>query len=269
LELRVAEHFPTKLTLGNGIVLEEPPAVEGYLYRYKTGSHVRDPVYLSSHNGNIFFLSTDSAHPPQPPSVSLDSEAGPNQEGDPSSGGGSSSMISWESEVRRGAAQMLNAKYFLDMRNVVSIRRAVEPWVAVNETGFLGSGFRRTKKASTSSAEHRHSTTTNATSSEGGQHGNHGYSQEGPDVRIPGEDNHDDECGELPLSEEDAADEGGDGVLDKLSGEERSALKTKRSFEIVMRDKEVIRFEVSFIHYRFNVTRSSSYYFFHRHTIAK
>jgi hypothetical protein len=231
LEIRIAEHFPTRISLGNGNVLEEPPAVEGYLYRYKTESHIRDPVYLSSHNGNIFFLSTDSAHPPQPPTVA-------NQDGD-----ASSSMISWESEVRRGAAQMLNAKYFLDMKDVVSIRRAVEPWVAVNEAGFLGSGFKRTRKASTQSTE-RHSTTSNATTS---QHGSH---QEEPlerEVDLPEEENDDDESGVLHLSEEDAADEGGDESLNKLSGDERSVLKTKRSFEIVMRNKEVIRFEVGFI----------------------
>lgn len=161
-------------------------------------------------------------------------------------------MISWESEVRRGAAQMLNAKTFLDMRNVVAIRRAVEPWVAVNEAGFLGSGFKRTGKASTPSTEPGHLTTTNATSSEGYQHG---YNQEEPDIRIPGAENDDGESGELPLSEEDAADEGGDEVLDKLSGDERSVLKTKRSFEIAMKNKEVIRFEVSFI-IASNITRS-------------
>ena len=156
---------------------------------------------------------------------------------------------------------MLNAKCFFDMRDVVSIRRAVEPWVAVNEAGFLGSGFKRTRKASTQSTE-RQSTTINATSS---QHGSLQEESLEREVGLPGEENDDDESRVLPLSEEDAADEGGDESLNKLSGEERSVLKTKRSFEIVMRNKEVIRFEVGFIHYRLQL----AHLFFHRHTVAK
>jgi hypothetical protein len=46
------------------------------------------------------------------------------------------------------------------------------------------------------------------------------------------------------MTEYDINDRGGDEVLDRLNGEAKAKLKTRRSFELVMRNGEIIRFEV-------------------------
>jgi hypothetical protein len=54
------------------------------------------------------------------------------------------------------------------------------------------------------------------------------------------------DIGDVQLDEEDRADAGGDEVLNGIADAgDRNALKTRRSFELVLRSGETIRFEVS------------------------
>jgi len=46
---------------------EEPPSIEGYVYRYKPNTKLRVQVYLTVHSGGLFFLNPTQAHAPQPP----------------------------------------------------------------------------------------------------------------------------------------------------------------------------------------------------------
>jgi hypothetical protein len=262
LELRVAEHFPTRIALGNDTVLHEPPAIEGYLYRYKTTTHLRDPTYLATHNGNIFFINPASAHPPLPPTATLQEENG--SEGDPdpavtaaganatrTSGAHrmSKPSITRASEVRRGAAQILNAKMFLDMRNIVAVNRLTEAPVPAKGPAALKPG--RGRVVSITSRERRTSTTTNASSIDSHTRDNAGNGvgnsevRDTPPVNENEEEDHLANSDDIVLDEEDLADEGGDEVLDNLVGDLRTRLKTKRSFEILTRSHETIQFEVS------------------------
>ncbi|KIM21701.1 hypothetical protein M408DRAFT_333312 [Serendipita vermifera MAFF 305830] len=262
LELRVAEHFPTKISLGNNTVLHEPPAIEGYLYRYKTTTHIRDPVYLSTHNGNIFFLNPNSAHPPLPPTAALE-EPLEAEEGNPTTIGGTTgagtgasvsshgpkphSTVTRASEVQRGASQILNAKLFLDMRNIVSVRRLTEP-AGSKPSGGLNPG--KGKAPSVISRERRQSTTTHGSSSTSEAQEiaatsvGHSDSRAGhPPPANEEEGDHFENPDEIHLDDEDLADIGGDEVLDKLTGDAKANLKMKRSFEILTRSQETIQFE--------------------------
>ena len=67
LEIRMAQHFPTRLVLRDGRTLVEPAAVEGYLQHihHKTGARTR--MYVSTHDGNVYTTTSPKAHPPAPP----------------------------------------------------------------------------------------------------------------------------------------------------------------------------------------------------------
>ncbi|WWC88719.1 uncharacterized protein L201_003632 [Kwoniella dendrophila CBS 6074] len=67
LQLRPAKHQPSLLKLQDGTLLEEPPGIEGYLMRHKDGA-VKEQVYISSHDGNIFVGNMKDAQPPLLPS---------------------------------------------------------------------------------------------------------------------------------------------------------------------------------------------------------
>ena len=226
---------------------------------------MRDPTYLATHNGNIFFINPTSAHPPQPPTAALQEENEPEGEPDPAvtatgvnasaraSGANHPPMprpsITRASEVRRGAAQILNAKMFLDMRNIVTVNRLTEAPVPAKGPTALKPG--RGRVVSITSRERRTSTTTNASSIASHTHENAGNGvgdsgvRDTPPVNEDEDEDHVDNVDDVVLDEEDLADEGGDEVLDTLVGDSRARLKTKRSFEIVTRSRETIRFEVS------------------------
>ena len=247
LELRIAEHSHTKFFLRNGLSLQEPPALEGYLYRYRRGTHLRDAVYVATHDGNIFFVPTVSAHPPAPPTLPI-SPANPIPLPDPgqhtdittSTSAHSTSSVSTPAlthagEVARGAAQILAAKSFLDMRDIVEVRRAKEPWHPVMPgTNLLGGKKRRVASrgqsqgtGTQSQASRSVPSTTHLLGTDDGG---------GPLADI----------GDLQLDEEDGVDPGGDEVLNGIADPgERNALKTRRSFELVLRSGEIVRFEVS------------------------
>ena len=250
------------MALGNNTVLHEPPPIEGYLYRYKTTTHLRDPVYLTTHNGNIFFLNPNSAHPPLPPTaalhetpepeslapvgISTNSDSGTRNTPKAQATG---SSVTRASEILRGASQILNAKLFLDMRNIVSVKRLTEPVGPSKPATGLKPG--KGKASSVTSRERRHSTTTHGSSTDSETRENAGPNIDHSDSRAghtppvdEDEEDHLEEADEIKLGEDDLADIGGDEVLDKLTGEAKTNLKTKRSFEIVTRSHERIQFEV-------------------------
>ena len=64
LELRPAAHYPTSVRLANGSVLEEPAAVEGYVWRVKPVSGALTRLYLTTHDGHLFVSKPSRAFPP-------------------------------------------------------------------------------------------------------------------------------------------------------------------------------------------------------------
>ncbi|KAK8858607.1 hypothetical protein IAR55_002836 [Kwoniella newhampshirensis] len=63
LQLRSARHQPKALKLEDGSWLDEPPGIEGYLYRLR-GSKAKEHIYIASHDGNIFVAVHGEARPP-------------------------------------------------------------------------------------------------------------------------------------------------------------------------------------------------------------
>lgn len=113
MEIRLAEHYPAYLHLKNGSRLMEPPAIEGYLERIKPNTQVKQQVYISTHDGNILTLSPARAHPPSPPGLTpLGAE----------SDGHAKTLR--QTEVRRGARQLMDAIGVSDLRSILVIRRA-------------------------------------------------------------------------------------------------------------------------------------------------
>ena len=242
LELRIAEHSHTKFALRDGSTVQEPPALEGYLYRYRQDTHLREPVYVATHDGNVFFVPTVSAHPPRPPPLPI-TPANPVPLPDPcqhtgitpsasvhstSSTPASNQPLTHAGTVARGAAQILVAKSFLDMRDIVEVRRAREPWLPVMRSPNL---LRRRKRKRVAGQSQGVGTAgTQSQASQLPETGGRGLE----DIR------------DMQVDEEDGADAGGDEVLNAVADVgARDALKTRRSFELVLRSGEIIRFEVS------------------------
>ncbi|KAH9936321.1 Pleckstrin homology domain-containing protein [Fomitopsis serialis] len=111
LEVRLKDHLPTRLHLGDGTRLDEPPAVEGYVERIRPNSQLRQPLYLTTHDGYLFTLLPAHAHHPPPPGF-----VPPETEPD----------ALWRDEVRRGAEQVLRATGMMDLRSIVAVRRAFQ-----------------------------------------------------------------------------------------------------------------------------------------------
>ncbi|CAO1619474.1 unnamed protein product [Sympodiomycopsis kandeliae] len=64
LEFRKAEHYPTSVTLGNGKEMDEPPAVEGFLWRVRPVSGALSRIYVSAHDSHVFVSRPGKAYPP-------------------------------------------------------------------------------------------------------------------------------------------------------------------------------------------------------------
>ncbi|KAG6877753.1 hypothetical protein C0993_004256 [Termitomyces sp. T159_Od127] len=116
LEIRMADHHPTHFNLKNGTRLYEPPAIEGYVERIRTNSQLRQSLYLSTHDGNLFVVTPNHAYPPSPPGLAtsigdIDAYA--------------ESLR--KSEINRGAMQIMNAIGVNDLRDILMIRRASRP----------------------------------------------------------------------------------------------------------------------------------------------
>lgn len=116
LELRIAEHLPSYIHLKNGNRLHEPPSVEGFLERIKPGTQTKQPLYISTHNGNLFVLPAHKANPPAPPGFA--------QNGDDLE---SYAKNLRKMEAERGIKQIMNATGVTDLRTILLIRRASHP----------------------------------------------------------------------------------------------------------------------------------------------
>ncbi|KAH0586318.1 hypothetical protein H2248_007565 [Termitomyces sp. 'cryptogamus'] len=116
LEIRLADHYPTHIHLKNGTRLHEPPAIEGYVERIRSNSQMRQSLYLSTHDGNLFVMTPNHAYPPSPPGLATnigDIEA--------------YAETLRKSEIHRGASQVMHAIGVLDLRDILVIRRASRP----------------------------------------------------------------------------------------------------------------------------------------------
>jgi len=97
--------------------MEEPEAIEGYLYQLKPKSQARTSVYLSSHGGNIFVTKPAHAFPPPIPQARVSSNDAEFSSIPPFA-------YSLEDEKRRVSSQILNSIGCVDLRDVVVVRRA-------------------------------------------------------------------------------------------------------------------------------------------------
>jgi hypothetical protein len=183
--VRVAEHFPTTVRLQDGTHLEEPPAIEGYLDHIKPNSQTKKPVYLVTHDGNLFSIIPSRAHPPSPPGL----HTNPNP-----SDGTDNILTSRQAEVRRGTLQLKDAFGVSDLRDILAVRRAFQPV-----------------------APQLHTETKSETDVDGAH----------PQIEAVASDDE---------------DEGGVEGLAKSGDKPR--LKVKRSFELLLKNGHVVRFEV-------------------------
>lgn len=116
LEIRLAEHYPNHIHVRNGDRIDEPLGMEGYLQQLRPYSLSKHRVYLSTHDGNLFVLSPQNAYPPSPPGL-------PPHDPSPNLPDGKSAR---QTEVWRGALQIMNATGVCDLRNIVAVRRAFQ-----------------------------------------------------------------------------------------------------------------------------------------------
>lgn len=65
LEFRKAQHYPTQVTLGDGQVLQEPPGLEGFLWRVRPVSGVLTRIYITTHDSHVFVCRPSRAYPPE------------------------------------------------------------------------------------------------------------------------------------------------------------------------------------------------------------
>ncbi|KAL1713014.1 Pleckstrin homology domain-containing protein [Schizophyllum commune] len=102
--------------------IEEPLSIEGYVDRIRPNTQTKDPVYLSTHDGFLFFVNQGVAQPPQPPGTVGPGEATaaahPSLE--------DYANILRRSEVRRGARQVMAAHAVCELRAIVAVRRAFQ-----------------------------------------------------------------------------------------------------------------------------------------------
>ena len=104
----------------NGSVINEPPAIEGYLYRIRPNSQARSNAYLSTHNSNLFTLTYRHASPPAVPNLRPDVESTNGSDTD-----AMKNAIDPQNELFRGSEQVLHANGFIDLRDIVTVRMAI------------------------------------------------------------------------------------------------------------------------------------------------
>ncbi|SNX86466.1 uncharacterized protein MEPE_05175 [Melanopsichium pennsylvanicum] len=64
LELRAAAHYPTSVLVAPNQYLQEPPAVEGFLWRVKPVSGALTRLYLTTYDGSLYICRSTRAFPP-------------------------------------------------------------------------------------------------------------------------------------------------------------------------------------------------------------
>lgn len=124
MEIRIAEHYRAHIHLKNGSRLHEPPSIEGYLQRVRPNTLTNQNVYLTTHDGNLFILTSHNAYPPSPPGLA--SGIG-DMEG--------YAQLLRQSECQRGTMQIMDATGVNDLRTILMIRRAfhITPVATHNE----------------------------------------------------------------------------------------------------------------------------------------
>ncbi|KAI0070145.1 hypothetical protein K474DRAFT_1687553 [Panus rudis PR-1116 ss-1] len=236
LELRIHRHIPTRIHLKDGTRLDEPPSIEGYVDRIRPNTQLKQPLYLTTHDGYLFTLSPAHAHPPMPPGAPIfpsDSKSGSSLQ---------------EDEVRRGREQILRATGMTDLRSIVAVRRAfqivprntdVEQMQAYEgenvQSGAAGGGrvhvnVEDTEEFWRTPADRRRERWGSA----GGDSGGGGGGGGGDSGDGEGE-------GENGVGDNDFDDVGGEEGLSRTS--EKAKLRMRRSFEFLMASGRVIRFE--------------------------
>lgn len=130
LEIRLGRHYPEHLRTADGRRIDEPLSIEGYVDRIRPNTQLKHPVYLSTHDGFLFFVNQNVAQPPQPPGyVQLPpQDVGGDDDDDPATPPSLEAYASIlrRSEVRRGARQVMAAHAVCDLRSVVAVRRAFQ-----------------------------------------------------------------------------------------------------------------------------------------------
>ncbi|KAF8208836.1 hypothetical protein K438DRAFT_1917210 [Mycena galopus ATCC 62051] len=179
LELRLAQHAAQHLVLKNGTRVPEPPSIEGYLERIRPNTQSKHLMYLVTHDGNLFSLASDKAHPPSPMGI----------------GQAESADALRLVEVQRGTEQILNATGVSDLRSILAVRRAFQPVVPAS----------------------------------------HDTPDAGDDQSYISRTSH------IERSDSDDEDEGGDEGL--RVAQDKTHLRMKRSFELLLKNRHIIRFE--------------------------
>ncbi|KAK0464663.1 guanine nucleotide exchange factor [Desarmillaria tabescens] len=119
LELRLGDHYPARIakplnhssTGTEDPFYREPPSIEGYLSRIKPNTQLKQRVYMTTHDGNLFTLPTSKAHPPSPfPLRETENYA----------------QKLNRREVERGTSQILDAIAVADLRSIIAVRRAFQ-----------------------------------------------------------------------------------------------------------------------------------------------
>lgn len=221
LEIRIAEHYSTHVKLKDHTKLHEPPSIEGYLHRIKPNSQTKAAVYLSTHDGLLFFLQPNQTHPPPAPGSRPTIPIAHH----PSTVDGHNGENSlWSAEIHRGQSQILDSNGFCDLRDIIAVRRAFQPLAwhrdrsAVNEVehpvGKLDSSGTRSSGMRS-----------DVSGNNGQRDGEIGI--EWPEVETMESDNEEEEGGEEGLA--------------KVG--DRAHLRMRRSFELMMRSGHVVRFE--------------------------
>lgn len=70
LEIRPARHRASDVRLEDGLHLEEPRGIEGYLHRVRQKSGVKELIYVSTYGGNVFSCYANRAKAPLAPLAS-------------------------------------------------------------------------------------------------------------------------------------------------------------------------------------------------------
>ncbi|KAJ6508926.1 Pleckstrin homology domain-containing protein [Mycena sanguinolenta] len=179
LELRLAQHSAHHLVLKNEMRVPEPPSIEGYLERIRPNSQSKHLMYLVTHDGNLFSLAAEKAHPPSPMGIGQAESAGALR----------------LAEVQRGTRQILGATGVSDMRSILSVRRAFQPVVpASHDMADVGDNQSYVSRASV-------------------------------------------------IERSDSDDEDGGGEDGLRTAQDKTHLRMKRSFELLLKNGHIIRFE--------------------------
>ena len=110
MELCIAEHYPTQVHLKDGEWLEEPPAVEGFVYTVDAKTQRRTQLFLSTHDNYLFRVPFNRAVSPSSPSDLKNYSKNEND--------------LRKEEASRLRSQVINSKAFWDLRHVLVVPKS-------------------------------------------------------------------------------------------------------------------------------------------------